>query len=149
MKVLPLILYVENQPYFSDPELLKLEGINYDLADTAAAARDRLIIKPYAAVLLDIMLEPGEDLLAPQDVPPYMGGVTVLRLILEDQFQKAGNGKDLPVVVYTAVGLPVVKEVILELLGTHAKTRYFEKPESFEEVLKALKRAIAGRRSGK
>jgi DNA-binding response OmpR family regulator len=148
MTALDSILYVENQPFFDDEELLRLESINYDVADTAVAARDKLQTKTYSAVLLDIMLEPGEYDLIPQDVPPYMGGVSVLRLISEDRFKAAGNGKDLPVLVYTAVGLQEVKEVVLSLLGVHAKDRYFEKPESFEKVLKVLKTVISQRRTG-
>jgi CheY-like chemotaxis protein len=144
-----MILYVENEPFFDDLQMLKEEGLDYDLAETAAEARDRLQETPYDAVLLDIMLEPGEYALAPQDVPPYMGGVTVLRLIREGKYKKDESGKDLPVVVYTAVGLMEVREVTLNLLGTHAKDRYFEKAvASFEEVLKALSRAIRQRRTG-
>lgn len=144
----PNILYVENQPFFADEELLKSAGIGYELAETAAQAVDKLSKTTYSAVLLDIMLDSGDKNLIPNNVPPYMGGVTVLRMILENQFKQAGNGKDLPVVVYTAVGLEEVKEVVMKMLGSYANTRYLEKPESFIKVLDVLKQGIKKRTEG-
>ncbi len=103
-------------------EGLREEGYAVDVAESARAARERVVLTPYDAILLDVTLGDGS-------------GLDLLR-------RWRGEGRDAPVLFLTARDLVEDK-----LAGFRAGADdYLTKPFAFEELLARL-RALLRRRA--
>ena len=142
-----IILWIEDDKPL-EGSISKIEGrfseFGYDIqwARTGIEAVEYLRNNRYDAVILDIMLEPGSEELKPEGVPPYMGGVEILKLILSDAFAVYNNSKSIPVVVVSAVSDSEIVEKVTGLLGSTSETNYLFKPVSKDIIINTIISAI-------
>ena len=136
-------LFIEDEiikPVDIDPILrrLKTEGFEIDTAEDGTEAMKKLHSERYDVILLDINLERGINQ-SLQAVRRAEVGLNVLQRIRRGEFEEAGNPKDIPVVVLSAVILVDVMAQIRELI---LEEYYLIKPKDPATVADAVKRAV-------
>ena len=119
------ILLVDDEPGLREPlaEYLSGQGFAVREAESAAAARSRLLEQAPDIVLLDIMM-PGED------------GLSLTRHLVET--------RDIPVILLTARGEPTDRIVGLEIGADDYVTKPFEPRELVARIRTVLRRAQRG-----
>ncbi|MHA2217850.1 MAG: response regulator [Candidatus Hodarchaeales archaeon] len=138
------ILYVEHDKDGLERFLkaFEREGFIVETAGTAEEAAEKLKRIPFSGIILDIMMPVGTDNLKPKNVPKYMGGIKILEMILEDRFREAGNGRNTPIIVVSAVALGSVRDRIKTLLGEQFDQRYLTKPVRPRTIVNYMQQAL-------
>jgi CheY-like chemotaxis protein len=155
-----LILFIENEQYPAHIRALKRAGFQVEEANCAWKAYIMLKTVAYAGVILDLMMpvkdkEILEELrdanfieeiihksFVPIGLPTWVPGVRLLELIIAREFDRVGNGPDLPVVVVSGAPTPDVQARVKHLLGDLAEERYLIKPVSSGKMVAALEKAL-------
>ena len=123
--------------------IFKQNDLDLEIVETCEQAFEKLQTIGYDAVLLDIMVPPGNLDMGKEDLMSTMGGLFVFEKILEGKF-KPVNDESLPVVVLSGVLFANVIGEIKKMLGNKAKYRFLRKPIRPKFIIKALVSAMGG-----
>jgi len=116
-------------------EALRLEGFDVDTADTITDCVLKIRQREYDALVLDVMMPPGEDA-SWQSVDPIDAGLEFLSRWRDGEIAEMPG--PIPVVVLTAT---TRHRKVLEALGVAA---YLEKPCALREIVAAVREAVEG-----
>lgn len=126
-----------------------LEDIGFEIL---AGATEELVKQtdrdPFDLLILDIMIHSGDERrpseprrLSYDSVPWQRTGLHLLKLIRDKQYEKFGFPADIPVVVISGA----VDEDLLQSVRALGIARHIEKPPLMDDVIEAVKVALAAR----